>query len=479
MKKLVCLILTVLLSLSCVLSSTVSVNAIVEDDSGDCGTNATYYFDADSGTLSIKGTGAMRNYTYTSTPWYDYYTSVKHIVIENGITTIGNFAFHGLWNLESVEIADSVKIIGESAFFFCIDIKAIELPMGVTDIGGSAFASCESLCEFVIPESVTKIGGQAFSKCANLESIIIPDSVETLDFYCFNECTGLKSITIPATVKYLGHSVFSGCSALNEVIISDGIKKIPDWTFQYCYDLENIIIPASVTSIERKVFYSCDKLTEIYIMNPKCNIYDNEDTIFNGATIYGYSGSTADEYAQKYGRKFVRLECTHLWDDGVVSRQPTCILEGEYLYTCSVCNETKSEKIDKTEHNKYTTNVTFEDYFTNGYTGDLACIDCGELFEKGKTIPKLRLSVPAVKINSTKRKIVVKYNKVENATGFQVKYSYKKTNKINSYNTSRNSKVALKKLKSGVYKVRVRAFINTNNKTAYSKWTKAQKIKIK
>ena len=147
----------------------------------------------------------------------------------------------------------------------------------------------------VIPNGVTSIGYWAFSSCSRLTSITIPDSVTSIGSEAFEWCTSLESITIPDSVTSIGSSAFEGCSSLTSVTIPD-----------------------SVTSIGYCAFSSCSSLTSITILNPDCDIYDYSSTISNGydsekggdyfdGTIYGYEGSTAQAYAEKYGYTFVAI----------------------------------------------------------------------------------------------------------------------------------------------------------------------------
>ena len=184
-----------------------------------------------------------------------------------------------------------VTSIGDSAFCNCRSLTFINIPGSVTSIGEGAFDGCESLTEITIPESVTSIGSTAFVKCINLITANIPDSVTIIECNAFGVCESITEITIP-----------------------DGVTSIEDYAFGGCKSLTEITIPDSVTSIGDSAFSGCENLDSITILNPNCDIYYSSSTIsgdyygaiFNG-TIYGYENSTAQEYAKKYGAKFVSL----------------------------------------------------------------------------------------------------------------------------------------------------------------------------
>ena len=210
-------------------------------DSGSCGENVTWTLTAD-GTLTISGTGAMTDYTYDSrSPWYSCRTYIKRVVMQQGVTSIGDHAFWDCSGLTSVTIPDGVTSIGDSAFSGCTALTSVTIPGSVTSIGGGAFSGCTSLTSVAIPSSVTEIGGSAFSGC-----------------------TGLTSVTIPDSVTSIGDSVFSGCTALTAVTISDGVTAIGGSTFSNCIRLAKVTIPKSVTSIGKNAFYYCESIADVY-----------------------------------------------------------------------------------------------------------------------------------------------------------------------------------------------------------------------
>ena len=208
----------------------------------------------------------MKNYDYDSnqSPVYNN-SDVKKIVIEDGVTSIGDYAFRGCSSLTSITLPDSVTSIGDCAFVFCVGLSSITLPDSVTSIGDSAFKNCSSLTSITIPDRVTSIEPYAFDNCSSLTSITIPNSVTSIGASAFYNCRSLTSITIPDRVTSIESRAFTGCSSLTSITIPDSVTSIGYATFTGCSSLTSITIPDSVTSIGYATFTGCSSLTSITI----------------------------------------------------------------------------------------------------------------------------------------------------------------------------------------------------------------------
>ena len=146
------------------------------DDSGSCGNNVTYYYSESTHTLTISGSGAMQNYDGTP-PWYSYRKDIKAVVIEDGVTKIGNRAFNECSSLTSVSIPNSVTSIGDFAFLSCSSLKSFSIPNSVTNIGKYSFYSCSSLKYVdVNAETPPTLGSSAFDFNADGRKICVPNS---------------------------------------------------------------------------------------------------------------------------------------------------------------------------------------------------------------------------------------------------------------------------------------------------------------
>lgn len=253
--------------------------------SGTCGGALTWKLDS-KGTLTISGTGAMTDYTKSGVaPWNKDYEEIRFVVIENGVTTIGEYAFENCTLLESVAISDSVEKIGKYAFSGCSALKRISLPDSIAQIGDHAFRA-SGLEAVKIPEGVTLLGEGMFARCPNLQTvelpstlqtirenafigsglnkIILPENLKYIGYECFYECTNLEEIKIPDSVTILDYSVFEGCSSLKKVTLSKGLKRISQTMFAMCHNLTEITIPDSITYIGEGAFFQCKKLKDVY-----------------------------------------------------------------------------------------------------------------------------------------------------------------------------------------------------------------------
>ena len=188
--------------------------------SGECGKNGdnlTWVLTGD-GTLTISGSGEMKDYTDSSkVPWYSESDKIWSVVVELGVTSIGDWAFEECGNLTSVTIPDGVTSIGDSAFYYCRSLTRVTIPEGVTSVGGGAFYYCSSLASVTIPEGVASIGNHAFHKCSSLTSVTIPDGVTSIGDYAFCDCSSLAGVTIPNSVTSIGYAAFVRCSKLKHI----------------------------------------------------------------------------------------------------------------------------------------------------------------------------------------------------------------------------------------------------------------------
>lgn len=185
-----------------------------------------------------------------------------------------------------VTIPDGVTGIGERAFHNCENLTNIIIPDSVTSIGDVAFAFCTSLTDITIPDSVIHIGGWAFDYCTSLTSITIPNSVTSIGCAAFASCTSFTSITIPENVNIIEDSLFWGCKSLEKIKVNENNKTYCDVdgvlfskdkkTLLICPPIKtgNYSVPKSVTNIGSYAFFACTELTSINIPDSVITIGD-------------------------------------------------------------------------------------------------------------------------------------------------------------------------------------------------------------
>lgn len=214
--------------------------------SGECGKNGdnvTYQLD-EEGLLLISGSGNMSDHNGEKdfAPWYSYREKIKTIIVKNGVTSIGEFAFYNCTNATSITIPYSVTIINGYAFRSCESITRISIPDSVTSIGNEAFEYCKNLTSITLPKGLTKVDYWIFQDCKNLTSVEIPDSVTSISGGAFGGCKSLKNLIIPDNVEYIGDQAFEGCTSLTSVTIPEKVKTVDRCAFQHWTSSQTINI---------------------------------------------------------------------------------------------------------------------------------------------------------------------------------------------------------------------------------------------
>ena len=152
---------------------------------GSCGDNATYTLDSD-GVLTISGTGTVTAIDGDFAAFANE-NKVAKVIVEEGITELGEKAFYEGHYIESISLPDTLTTIGESALSRLTNpfFSKIEIPSSVTTIKESAFQSSNALRNVSIPDGVTEIPNFAFNACSYLKTVTIGKGVTTIDPYAF------------------------------------------------------------------------------------------------------------------------------------------------------------------------------------------------------------------------------------------------------------------------------------------------------
>lgn len=204
-----------------------------------------------------------------------------HVVIPDGVTSIGHYAFHSCDSLTSITIPDSVTDICMNAFSRCSSLKEIDIPNSVTSIGWFSFEACTSLTNITIPESVASIGVSAFNGCTALTNLSVPRSVKEIGACAFMNCGSLTSITIPDSVTIIARGMFYKCTSLTSINIPNSVTRIEEAAFVECKSLASIIIPNSVTGIGKEAFRDCTSLRSANVPDSVTSMGEN---VFAGCT---------------------------------------------------------------------------------------------------------------------------------------------------------------------------------------------------
>jgi len=176
----------------------VLANETVYIYTGSCGTKATYFFNTESGTLTIIGQGGITS----SDGWASYKDKIKTLIIEDGIEYIPQYMFNGYSALQYIEVSSSVNYIGFGAFDNTSFMENYQSEDNFVIFGnGILYKYFGNESSVTIPDGVTYINSLAFEDCTNMQNVYIPNSVETICCFAFLNCTSLNEVTIPKNVE--------------------------------------------------------------------------------------------------------------------------------------------------------------------------------------------------------------------------------------------------------------------------------------
>lgn len=200
------------------------------DDNNKCGENLTWKF-AD-GILTISGTGDMYDYSSADpAPWSAKNNDISEITVLDGVTSIGDNAFHSCC-AESIDLqCTSLVSIGKNAFSRCTTLTSIFIPDSVQSIGSEAFSLCEGLSMVELPTTLTKIPDGIFTDCTLLDSITIPDTVTEIGANAFLRCTAFILEKLPAGIKSIGAAAFANCGNIESLALPGTLESIGEAAF--------------------------------------------------------------------------------------------------------------------------------------------------------------------------------------------------------------------------------------------------------
>lgn len=385
------LVITIVVILSIIMSiGLFGVTASAEEitASGTCGDNLTWVLDSE-GLLTISGLGEMDGYLLS--PWRDYRSSIKKVVIEEGVTSIGSYMFKGCSALTSISIPDSVTSIGNDSFYDCIELTNITIPDSVTKIGSSAFTFCSKLESITIPFiGLSTDATGLFSHFGAIFGYISSTSSSDYDYhfeedgyyYTFLIPSSLKNVTIGNTTSSIGDYAFNKCTGLESIYISYDVISIGNSAFNGCSALENVYYGGTISEKQAiTVSYGNDPLNDATWHFGIC--VDGSEHSYNAVvtpptcTSKGYTTYTCD-----CGHKYIsdyRDKVNHTFGDWYTKIYATCTSEGIERRDCSDCYYYETRTIRETPHDYSVTKTTTPNCTEPGrdiYT----CFDCGHSY---------------------------------------------------------------------------------------------------
>lgn len=257
----------------------------------------TWSYDSATDTLTISGEGPMKDYDYDVPEWDEYYETTKKIVIGDGVTSIGCYAFYGYDVLYEVILPESLEYIGEYAFYNDWALEKLKLPKGLKYIDDRAFYNIliHPDGDFVIPDGVEYIGAEAFHSAVKEGKVIIPASVYYIGRQAFTNMGSGDFVVGPENRYYASVDgvlydkdvttliTFPGDNIRNIKVfdVPDTVRTILDESLNAIYNLEEINIPASVEEIETGAIFYNHALTAINVDPANQNYIDVDGVLYD------------------------------------------------------------------------------------------------------------------------------------------------------------------------------------------------------
>lgn len=270
-----------------------------EVQSGTAGENVTWTLTED-GLLTISGEGPMKDYAYSVTnvaPWKDL--GVTRVVVEEGVTSVGAFAFYEVATLEKVTLPPSLTVIGNEAFKGS-GLVQVTIPDSVERIDAGAFKWSDSLISVTLPNRRLTLGDSIFDSCDNLTEVIMPADFTAIGSRMFSYCENLTTLDL-SHVTFIGEEAFAhsgiekadlsslvtmetggefygafyNCSNLRSVTFGNQLNQISGFSFRGCVSLKEITIPGNVHTIGESAFWDCTALQRVVLEEGVASIAEN------------------------------------------------------------------------------------------------------------------------------------------------------------------------------------------------------------
>lgn len=379
------------------------------------GKTLTYTLNETTGVLTISGTGRMYDFRATNlvgiaVPWASKKDLIKSVVVNEGVTYIGQYSFYNLPNLTTVSLPSSVTEIGgigiqlndESgsygAFQACPALKTITLPEGLKTIDEYAFKECTALQNITFPSTLTTIGDSAFIDCSALKSVEFPDSLTSVGKTAFANCTKLTDVKYGSGLKSTGNRLFYQ-SGVKRVVFNPAITSIDTYCF-YGTEISSIDIPDYITSIGIRSFGDTYFIRSVTVNNPNVTFegiigedpFNSTNARTGIVNFYGHKGSTTETYVAEKGTRnnevryaFVSIDdCDHLNTFEKITLNPTCTTTGLADTICEDCQQVVKTNVVEALGHDYQIISTVDESEKNGHK--IYSKECSRCSDKTTTI---------------------------------------------------------------------------------------------
>lgn len=252
-------------------------------------------------------------------------TTMKEVLLSEGIEYINDGAFAECVNLQIVKLPTTLRRLGseivkankygyisgtpiynatlgmynytpQGVFSKCA-ITDIQFPVKLESIGKDAFYGCSKLVKIDLPNNIKRIGERCFYGCTELTTILLPDKLEGIGQHAFTRCAKLNSISFPNSLKIIEMGAFTSCGSLTNVRLNEGLLELGANSFQDCKSLQKILLPSTLEKIG----------SDLFVINGWYQPYDRRrnghatKSINDKLTVFCYGGSKGLEYARKEG----------------------------------------------------------------------------------------------------------------------------------------------------------------------------------
>ncbi len=319
--------------------------------------NATYSIDSETGVMIVSGEGNINNYASGTLPIKrELAYLVKTVRITPTITGIGSYIFSNGY----YERSYNGSIYYETVAGCFKNLESVEFSQAITHIDDHAFFGCKSLKNVSIPSSCKYIKSNAFENCTALENVVINNSIELLSDSAFKGNANMCTPNFPSSLKTIESYCFYGCSSMTG----------------------DVVLKSNVNSVGTNAFAGTD-IDSITIYNYSCELPTSTGVVPLTTTIIGHIGSTAQQYAEKFGYTFEPIsgETTEIV-------APTCIERGYTIHRCNDCGaEFIDTYTDSLGHTEVPVAALLPSCTEAGHTNGYKCSVCGAIINGIDRIP--------------------------------------------------------------------------------------------